>query len=731
MKKSLLASAIVLALANQYAVANTAKSNENLQEIKVVEQEASDLTTTITPNQITRTNPADIKQMLENTIDVNVNELQRTRGGNDGVNIRGLQGNRVATSVDGIPLPESQENKLFTTIAGAFGRGDFVEPSLLRSARVDRSGSASGLSGAIDFQTLEPQDLLKNRAFGGLFSTGYQSVDTSLVGTLGVALQHGDYQGLVVGTQRKGHETKTNGDNSGTGSTRTEANPADYKNGAVLVKNYYQVNEQNRIGLAVEYVHRRTNTDNLSDILTSVTPFVTTSTDSSHSNDQVTRTRLALTHNYTGNDIKVDSKLYFQQSDTENYRVRHQTRTVSGNSTVTERIDNMDNKEKLYGLSTQATQFINSSIPQVLRYGLSTSYHDLTNDIDTTSDTSLSQSSADTKQFRLHAYVEDELQFGDLLVTPQLGLVHYRLNPNADGYNDWVTQYIPNSGVQKQHKTAFLPKMTLAYQVANEFVPYVQYSRGFKAPSAQQLTTSYGRQQYGYAIVGNQNLKPETANNFEAGFKGNNERFNYRVSGFYNFYKNFIDYRYLANTGLANYAYQYQNIAKARIYGVDAEGKWNFYDDFYFTGGLAYSKGKMKDNESGEKNPISTIQPLKLKAGLSYENEFWGASGTITHVRAKADKDIYGSMYNPSTSYNVVDFGLYIRPIKDLTLSASLNNAFDKKYWNWADISYFAGNSRGTNMTANSDSSVAISQANADAYSAPGRNYSINLRYEF
>ena len=59
----------------------------------------------ITQKQIAQQHPRNIKDLFSNELDVQVNDLQRTRSGNDRINIRGLQGNRVASSIDGIPLP--------------------------------------------------------------------------------------------------------------------------------------------------------------------------------------------------------------------------------------------------------------------------------------------------------------------------------------------------------------------------------------------------------------------------------------------------------------------------------------------------------------------------------------------------------------------------------------------------------------------------------------------------
>ena len=77
----------------------------------------------INAEDIARRQPNDVKALLKNEWGVAVIQAQRTRQGNDGVNIRGLTGNRVGMGIDGIPLPEAQESRIFASSGLAFGRG--------------------------------------------------------------------------------------------------------------------------------------------------------------------------------------------------------------------------------------------------------------------------------------------------------------------------------------------------------------------------------------------------------------------------------------------------------------------------------------------------------------------------------------------------------------------------------------------------------------------------------
>lgn len=700
-------------------------ASTTLAEINVISSESDESNTAsvvINQQQILHKQAHNLKDLLADQLDVQANSLQRTRSGNDGVNIRGLQGNRVAMNIDGIALPEAQENKLFVSLGMDFGRGDYIEPTSLRSATVNYSGSSQSLSGSVDFATLEPSDLIKSGNLGGFVATGYNSVDRSAYISLAGAARNERYEGMVLTTGRFGHETKNRGEVGGEGATRTKPNPADYKNSYVLVKNAYWLDQANKLKLTFEHQRKTTDTDLLATNGESIDARTGTQT-SGFTQDEINRSRLSLAYEYN-NEIgwlqQATSQIYFQNAQTRNYRQR--------NSATSYRIEQGEVKDKTYGFNTDLVSIVGRENPQILRYGTQVSYSQLTNqlfrDRPAYNTVSNDKPSADTKQLKAHIYVEDEFSFANVVLTPHLGLMYYRLSPTMDnGYYQWGSNDV---AVSKQSGTELLPKLTLVWKLAPLFEPYVQYSRGVKTPSAQQLTSSYGGS-YGpisYAVVGNPNLKPEIANNFEGGIKGKNEQFQYRLSAYYNRYKNFIDWQSKSVAGYYQFI-QYDNLDKAKIYGLSADAKWQFYPDVYLATGVAYAKGKAVNN--GEQTPINSVQPLKAKLGLSYETLDFGANIVLTHHRKKADKDINGSIYNPTSSVNVVDLGVYWKPISALTLSANIHNLFNKKYWNWNDIAYFAM----MNASANGDNSIAINQSNADSYTAPGRNFNIGVRYEF
>ena len=734
--------AVLVAAVCAYQNIAMAEETNQLEEISVVEIETSDtlVNTKVDRNSIFLRQAKDVKDLFSNKLDVNVSQLQTARSGGEGVNIRGLQGNRVTTTVDGIPLPEAQESKHFISYGVEFGRADYVDVSSLRSSDVQYAGSANSLSGSVNFSTLEPADLLKGRALGGLIGSGYNSVDNSVYGTIGGAGKIGGYQGMVMTTIRNGDQTKNKGTNGGTGVDRTEPNPADTQNNYVLTKHYYQLNDQHRVGAAFEHQRKKIKTDLLTLNDTNIDRNTGVQT-KGNAIDRVKRTRFSLSHDYNNEHgwlQNAKTQVYYQNAGTDNYRHR-----LGSNNY---RLEKSDVNYKTHGINTNLMSFIDGNIPQVLRYGLTYNHTKATNYLyyerpaygNSRHAYFNGKPTSDTKQHKVTGYFEDEIAFGKWVVTPQVGFVHYRMTPS--GGNSEVAQFQPS----KSSETKFTPKLSLEYRAAAEFIPYVQYSRGVRTPSAQQLTSYFfesvtyfvprmGPQTANVAVVGNPNLRSETADNFEIGVKGQNEKLQYLVTGYYNHYKNFIDWVSKPTQGYTTFI-QYDNLDKAKVYGFTADVKWKFYKDFYLAEGISYSRGKASNK--GVKTPINSIQPLKVRAGLGYEGETFGANIQWTYNRGKSDKDIEQSsayLYNPTGGHSIFDLGAYWKPVENLTLTAGVNNLFNKKYWNWNDISYLALLSKATQDQGRDPSSIplAITSGNADRYSAPGRNFNVGVRYEF
>ena len=682
--------------------------------------------------QIEREQPADLKALLKNQPGVAVSALQRTRQGNDSVNIRGLSGNRVGMSMDGIPLPEAQESRIFASAGLAFGRGNFIEPTALRATTIARGAEAEGLAGSVQFKTLEPADVLQNENFGAYVQSGYQSTDSSRHIGGGAAASTGIWQGMLMGTYRLGHETDTRGHVGGDGQSRTEADPQDYNSRYFLTKHHFQIAPEHRLSLTGEHLRRHQWLDQRSQLGTYT---------EDHTRDSQTRNRLSLAHRYQSEEEhlqQIDSQIYWQDSRTDNLRQRSNSRSA--------RTDTGAARDLVWGVRSEALSHINTGrLNQDWRYGLQFARHDLRyNAVQTPAANSpfspIHDPSADTVRTTAALYADGNIDFETWLLQPGLRADYYQLSPDTADYQQISSDI---AQVQKQHRYALSPRIGAVWKHSAAFQPYAQYSRGFHAPSSQQISSSWGINNV-YSIIGNARLKPEYADNFEIGVRGNTGTVEYRLAAFNNLYKNFIDYKtqqtYIPGRQL--WLIQYHNFDRARIYGAEMQAAWKFAPRWTLNGNLAFARGYTKNSadtegsgdNNGGKQPINSILPLKLQLGAAYDTERWGGNVLLTRANGKSSDQISGNMYNPTRHYTLVDVGAYWRPTKKLSLSAGVANLFNQKYWDWGDISYLAARSTYSgsfDQSLGRDVPSSFNATNADAFTAPGRHFNVGLRYTF
>ncbi|WP_066568605.1 TonB-dependent receptor plug domain-containing protein [Snodgrassella sp. CFCC 13594] len=111
-------------------------------------------TTQVTAADIQKSNAVDLKSALKDVPGVEVLGVQGTRQGNDSINIRGLNGNRVGMAIDGIDLPETNESRYLSGQSVIFGRGGFIDTSSLRAIDIDKNARGNGLGGSVEMVTL-------------------------------------------------------------------------------------------------------------------------------------------------------------------------------------------------------------------------------------------------------------------------------------------------------------------------------------------------------------------------------------------------------------------------------------------------------------------------------------------------------------------------------------------------------------------------------------------------
>ena len=137
------------------------------------------------------------------------------------VNIRGMQGPRVSTVIDGIQLPYLDDAARGDAAGNmdSFSFDSIATIDIVRGSDSSRSGSGS-LGGTVVLRTLEPEDLIDpEKGWGGRTGLMYDSADQSINAQGAFAIRSGNTSMLFQGDLGSGSETENQGTVGGYGAT--------------------------------------------------------------------------------------------------------------------------------------------------------------------------------------------------------------------------------------------------------------------------------------------------------------------------------------------------------------------------------------------------------------------------------------------------------------------------------------------------------------------------------
>ncbi len=643
----------------------------------------------------------DLRELLRDEVDLAVRAANPRftlagssigRAGNEGINIRGLEGNQVLMLVDGIRMPQAFSFGPFAT-----GRASLLnlegaqQLDVLRGPASTQFGS-DGLAGALAVRTLRASDLLKpGRDFGLRAQTSAYSGDDGVGLNLAGAWRRGDWDWLLQGATRRSHELENQGMVGGSGATRTQADPLDRERHTLLGKAGYRLNAQQRLEATVEGVRQHDTYDVLS--------ARTATTVDLKADDKSRRSRASLA--WTLDDPNAQ---WLQQASVQVY---HQDSRVAQyafeDRTSTDRVRDNRYDETLTGLS--ATGQIGWGAQRVT-VGLDASRNTVAGLRDgitpSAGDPLPAKPFPDTDYRLIGAFVQGEFAQGDWQVVPAVRYEHFSLKPSASGF----TGAIVNLG-----DSAVTPRLGVVWKATPGLTPYAQWAKGFKAPTPSQVNNGFTNLAQGYTSIGNPNLKAERADSRELGLRGDLSGWKWQLSAFDNIYNEFISQEVVGGTGAPGSPLVFQsiNLDGARIRGLEA--KLSGQIDKQWRLGLAYARTHGNAERNGVKRPLDTIEPTKASASLRQQRANWHWEATVLHASGKQPSRVYAT--NPFTpaGYTALDLaaGWQISPV--WSLSARIDNATDRKYWRWADV-------RGLSAT-----SPAL-----DAYTAPGRQFGLVLQ---
>ena len=726
------------------------------------EQSVSEVPSTVSVldrEQLDQQNVDTIKDLVRYEPGVSVGGAGQ-RAGITGYNIRGVDGDRVLTQIDGVEVPASFFNGPY-----AQTHRNYVDPEIVKRVEILRGPASalygsSAIGGAVSYFTLDADDIIKDgQDVGARLKTGYSSADESWLKSATVAGRQGQFDALLHLSQRDGHETESYGSTGGTGLDRSKANPEDVRTTNLLAKLGWNYNDTDRLQLTYEKYKDDRDTNQLSAV---GGPFNAGSGfnyyESRQGNDTITRERFGLEHSLALDSLVADRlkwSLNYQLAKTDQSTVEHYVPKNFFTGTATRdvmRYRDTTYKDRQWIFDVQLDKaFGLGQTDHLLTYGATLKREEVTGlrtgygiclqalsssctrvgaTSTSTSDTLTPQSDFPDPTIKTYSlFAQDEISWNQWTFLPGLRYDYTRLAPHL---TDEFLATVTSSGVTEYsddektwHRVS--PKLGVTYAFDEHYTWFGQYAEGFRTPTAKALYGRFENVAGGYTVEPNPDLDPETSRGVETGLRGQFDGGSFDMTLFYNRYHDFIDENAITANSDA-LAFQSQNIRRASIRGAEVKGRLNLESlgalpGLYTQGSIAYARGRNDDTGAA----LNSVNPLTGVFGLGYEQERFGALLNWTLVKRKTriddsnfnSPDGSGSQF-ASPGFGILDLTGHYKLTDDLTVNAGLYNLTDKKYWLWDDV-------RGYDAVGEAG---VTSPANLERLTQPGRNFSVNLVWD-
>ncbi|MDT3716916.1 TonB-dependent receptor [Pseudomonas soli] len=718
-------------------------------------QDVSQVPSTVsvqTREQLDRQNVNDIKELVRYEPGVSVGGVGQ-RSGLNGYNIRGIDGERILTQVDGVSIPDS-----FFYGPYAQTQRNYVDPEIVKRVEILRGPASvlygsNAIGGAVSYYTLDPEDIIKpGKDVGARLKTGYSSADESWLTSATVAGRQGDFDGLLHLSQRNGHETESYGEHGGTGLNRSKANPEDVRTTNVLAKLGWNYADDARFGFT--YEHYKDDRDQ--NILSAVGgPFIPGRGASNmyrmrQGDDTVTRERFGINHEFGLESLVADHvkwSLNYQIAKTD--QRTDELYFASGRQVSRDRQTTYKDRQWVFDAQLDKA-FSLGATDHLLTYGTTLKHEKITGSRSGTgtclnvggSCTAIGQNSPGDGQVRVSdfpdptvntysLFAQDEIRWNNWTFLPGARYDYTRMEPQMTSeflrgvQGNGAAPGAIDDADKKWHRVS--PKFGVTYAFNDNYTWYGQYAEGFRTPTAKAMFGRFDNPTLGYSVQPNPDLEPEKSKSYETGLRGNFEAGNFDIAVFYNKYRDFINEDAVQSANLGS-TFQANNIKHATIKGAEFKGRLNL-DHFgaaqglYTQGSLAYARGRNDDNGQ----PLNSVNPLTAVLGLGYEQQNYGGllSWTLVKRKDRVDDSTFfapdgASKQFRTPGYGVLDLTGYYKVTDDITVNAGLYNLTDKKYWQWDDVrGYDALGEAGVTQPAN-----------LDRLTMPGRNFAINLVWD-
>lgn len=690
------------------------------------------------------------KDLVRYSVDVGVTDQGRH---SKGFAMRGVDDNRVGVSIDGVSMPDSEENSLYKRYNNLNTSRQSIDPELARSVDINKGADSfnqgSGhLGGGVNYRTVEAADIVQpENHFGAMLRSGYGSRNREWVNTLAGAYQNEQLQAVLLYSHRRGHENKSAGGYTlpeeplmrrERGYSRQIPDPSSHRHHSYLGKLSYAFNENHRVG--VTYSGQRKKNHIIEESA------LTNANRWRSADDIANRDTTNVFYEYTPDSkwlslFKLDGDYQKTETTAHNYEG---TRVDNKTDDVDFRIFKTDFKRLNTRLDSATFNLTGTQHKLSLKAHLAERLFEIQHQDHNPPSTKINYETTSypikTKQFGVSLL--DNIRINKIL-SGQLGVRYDQSTHSQQALREgYVCRNCLKNGDAKFRGWTWTAGLNA--QVTPAWNVGYHVGTGFRVPSSSEMYFDF-RSQSGNWLA-NPNLKAERSLSQNFNITGNGKYGSLNLNLHHTKYKDFLfeQETYEETTPFQ----QMQNLSHAKVRGVEATGKLDLHhlarghlpEGLKLMGSVGYNKGNMSNGAD-----ILAIQPIKSVVGLDYEPSHgkWGVFSRFTYLGEKKAKDAeyQSGQYNDTVVLStwkhrngkalVVDtFGFY-KLNNHLTLRAGVYNIFNRKYHTWDSM-------RGLNSTGGIANSVTRTgdpvfggYPGLQRYYEPGRNYAVSVEYKF
>lgn len=616
-------------------------------------------------------------------------EAAGSRFGTEGINIRGIGGNRVAILVDGVPLSDQFD-------VGSFSNAtrDFLDTGLIDSVEV-LHGPASALygsaaiGGVVAVTTPDPASFARDGGIGGDALLGWRGADHSNHLQATVAMQS-DAAGVLAGVSRR------EGRQHDPAAVASNVDTRDFLRETALIK--LVVDDARGNTWRASFIHQAADTTSSLNSLLGQGRYRSTS--ALEGDDRYRMQMLNLSYDFGGPGSFFDAGVV--RAFLEDASVEQQTLDERALARTPVSIDRyFEFEQDIAGVEFNAWKdFVGASVTnrlgvgvefrerrtEELRDGLSTELatgvqtKDLLGEVFPLRDFPISTST------ETGAFVEDTIGMGDWTLILALRADWFRMSPDADPL--YLEDY-PFAEPVSIDTSDLSPKIGLIWKAAAGLDLYAQYAHGFRAPPYADANIGLEIPFFNYRAIPNPELRSESSDSVDLGLRFAGPDVDARLSLFHSRYDDFIESK--VNLGVdpvsGRTLFQSQNLRRTTIAGAEAALSIRFGSDrwpFEFSASAYHARGE--NDDSGE--ALNSVGPPEavLQLGWLAPDRRRELMLAVTLTDAWDERDeTRGELFKPP-GHGVIDLYLMQALGGNARLRAGVHNLGDRTYWHWADV---------------------------------------------